>query len=247
VFGESYVNRSSTEGAFFSEPLHERAASRLRDMIVDGRLAPGQPISEKDLCNEFGISRTPLREALKIVASEGLIELLPRRGAIVTPIATDQLRHKFEVVRLLEDFAVRLVCERATNAQIEELGVLHNQLIDRFERGSGMDFVEVNDWFHDAIVRASGNLSLVEVHAPLWQHLRRARRLVLTKQDVSRGYAQAHRRLMKAIRSRNAALAVKEMESRWEIAERVLLSLATDTATTLPVQSPRAPKPRVEF
>jgi DNA-binding GntR family transcriptional regulator len=222
---ESNVNETAATGVLWTEPLHERAAARIREMIVQGRLVPGEPISEKDLCDEFGVSRTPLREALKIVASEGLIELLPRRGAIVTPIVTEQLHQKFEIVRLLEDFAVKLVCERATDAQIEKLQAVHERLLESFKQG-GTGFIDVNDEFHRTIMEASGNQSLVEAHAPLWLHLRRARRLVVSTQDVSRGYVQSHERLMKAIRKRDSAAAVREMEARWEIAERVLEHLA---------------------
>ena len=230
-------------GSLWVEPLHDRVTGRLRQMVVDGRLEPGTPISEKDLCEEFGISRTPLREALKVLASEGLIELLPRRGAIVTPIVTEHLRQKFEVVRVLEDFAVKLVCERASDAQIAELQAVHKRLLDSFRRGA--DFVRVNDEFHRAIMSASGNQSLVEAHAPLWLHLQRARQLALRTEDVSRGYVQAHERLMKAIVRRDADAAVKEMEARWEIAEHVLERLAepaTETARPHRNSRPRAVK-----
>jgi DNA-binding GntR family transcriptional regulator len=244
---ESNVNEKAATGVLWIEPLHERAASRIRDMIVQGRLAPGEPISEKDLCDEFGVSRTPLREALKIVASEGLIELLPRRGAIVTPIVTEQLRQKFELVRLLEDFAVKLVCERASDAQIADIQAAHQKLLDSFKQSGGQEFIDVNDHFHRTIMKASGNASLVEAHAPLWLHLRRARQLVVSTQEVSRGYVQSIERLMKAIRKRDAAAAVREMEARWEIAERVLESLSppaarSGTARPAPDSKPRAVK-----
>jgi DNA-binding GntR family transcriptional regulator len=237
------VNEEAATGVLWTEPLHERAAARLRDMIVAGRLGPAEPISEKDLCEEFGISRTPLREALKILASEGLIELQPRRGAIVTPIVTEELQQKFEVVRLLEDFAVKLVCERATDVQLAELQAVHRKLIDSFKSGS--NYVHINDQFHEAIMKASGNQSLVEVHAPLWLHLRRCRQLVIKTEDVSRGYVQSHERLMKAIAKRDPAAAVREMEVRWEVAERVLASLSAPAPAT-PAQragsKPRAVK-----
>jgi DNA-binding GntR family transcriptional regulator len=224
-FKEPKVNTRAATGVLLTEPLHQRAALRLRDLVVEGRLRPGEAISEKDLCDEFGISRTPLREALKILSFEGLIQLLPRRGAIVAPIVTEQLQQKFEVVRVLEDFAVKLMCERATDVQIAELKAVHKRLVDAVKRGDS-NFVRLNDEFHDVIMRASGNQSLLEVHAPLWQHLRRVRQLALNVEDVSRGYVQAVDRLMKAISKRDSAAAVKEMEARWEIAARVIASWA---------------------
>jgi DNA-binding GntR family transcriptional regulator len=222
---EGMLVNTRTDGLLLTEPLHQRAALRLRDLVVEGRLRPGDPISEKDLCDEFGISRTPLREALKILSSEGLIQLLPRRGAIVAPIVTEQLQQKFEVVRVLEDFAVKLMCERASDEQIAELRAVHKRLTDAVRRGDS-SFVQLNDEFHDVIMKASGNPSLLEAHAPLWLHLRRVRQLALNAEEVSRGYVQAVDRLMKAISRRDSAAAVKEMEARWEIAARVIASFA---------------------
>jgi DNA-binding GntR family transcriptional regulator len=220
---------SNVSGSLQVEPLHERAAARLRDMVVDGRLAPGEPIDEKELCDEFGISRTPLREALKILAAEGLIELLPRRGAIVTPIVSQQLNEKFELVRLLEDYAVRLVCQRATEAQIEAIQQAYNRVLEHFDHheNNGLKSLAANDQLHQAIVNAAGSRSLLEVHGPLWLHLRRARYLVVNSYDVSRGYVQGLGRLVKAIRARNSAAALREMETRWSIARTALAALAT--------------------
>jgi DNA-binding GntR family transcriptional regulator len=220
-------------GSLQVEPLHERAAARLRDMVVDGRLAPGEPIDEKVLCEEFGISRTPLREALKILASEGLIELLPRRGAIVTPIVSRQLNEKFELVRLLEDHAIGLVCQRATEAQIDDIQLAYNKVLEQFSKGNGFQSLAANDRFHQAIVNAAGNRSLLEVHAPLWLHLRRARYLVVNSYSVSQGYVQALGRMLKAIRARDGVAALREMEARWSIAKEALDGLSVNTTTRL--------------
>ena len=219
----------AVRGALQVEPLHERAAARLRDMVVDGRLVPGEPIDEKQLCEEFGISRTPLREALKILASEGLIELLPRRGAIVTPIVSQQLEEKFELVRLLEDYAVGVVCQRATAAQIQDIEQAYEKVLEHFNKGNGFQSLAANDRFHLAIIRAADNQSLLEVHAPLWLHLRRARYLVVNSYNVSHGYVQGLGRLLKDIRERNGAAALHEMEARWAIAKEALDGLATST------------------
>jgi DNA-binding GntR family transcriptional regulator len=231
---------NSTAGLLVTEPLHQRAASRLRDLVVEGRLRPGEPISEKELCEEFGISRTPLREALKILSLEGLIQLLPRRGAIVAPIVTEQLQEKFEVVRVLEDFAVKLICERASDEQVAELRAVHKKLIEAVKHGDP-DFVQLNDEFHEVIMKCSGNQSLAEVHAPLWLHLRRVRRVALNADSVSRGYVQSLDRLVRAISKRDAAAAVKEMEVRWEIASNLIASWATPAAAPpAPANSPSA-------
>src|SRR3981081_410995 len=96
--------------------------------------------------------------------------LLRRPVGVVAPIVTEQLQQKFEVVRVLEDFAVKLMCDRASDAQIAQLKAVQKRLIDAVKRGDS-SFVQINDEFHDVIMRASGNQSLLEVHAPLWLHL----------------------------------------------------------------------------
>lgn len=229
-------------GSLLVESLHERVTARMRQMVVDGRLKPGTPISEKALCDEFGISRTPLREALKVLASEGLIELLPRRGAVVTPIVTERLREMFGIVRLLEDYAIKLVCEHATEEQMAALQTIHNRLVSGHGKMESAAYVELNEQFHRALVEASGNLSLVEVHAPIATHLHRARFHALQARDVSRNFVSGHERIMKAIRKRDAAAAVKAMEARWEIAEHVLEKLVAPVATK--ERAPRGSRPR---
>jgi DNA-binding GntR family transcriptional regulator len=218
-------------GTLVIASLHDRLIARLREMVVDGRLAPGTPISEKTLCEEFGVSRTPLREALKVLASEGLIELPPRRGAVVMPIVTERLREQFDLVRLLENYAIEVACERASQTQLDELQRIHERLVKSFRKGPGPHLYEINDQFHEAIMRASGNQTLVEVHGPLWLHLRRARRLVLTMHGVTSAYVESHERLMRAICRRDAAAAVAEMSHRWDVARQILDSLADAPGT----------------
>jgi DNA-binding GntR family transcriptional regulator len=161
--------------------------------------------------------------------------LLPRRGAVVTAIVTEELRQKFEVVRLLEDFAVKLVCERASDAQLAELQAVHRKLLQSARAGA--DLMQINDQFHEALMKASGNESLRAAHAPLWLHLRRARQSVLGGQNVSSSeYLLSHERLMKAIGKRDSAEAVREMEVRWAEAERKMASLLNPAGVSMPAR-----------
>jgi DNA-binding GntR family transcriptional regulator len=99
---------TAASGSLFVEPLHERAAKRLRDMIVDGRLAPAEPISEPDLCREFGISRTPLREALQRLEGEGLIRKVANRSYVVRQVDVGEYLHSLRVREILEGEAAML-------------------------------------------------------------------------------------------------------------------------------------------
>src|SRR5580693_5132866 len=113
---------SSEDGTRPAEAsLHGEIVSRLRDYVVEGNIAGGARIPEKQLCELFGISRTPLREALKVLAAEGLIDLLPNRGARVRSLGSAQLRELFDVIGGLEALAGRLACENITVAEVAEI------------------------------------------------------------------------------------------------------------------------------
>jgi DNA-binding GntR family transcriptional regulator len=108
---------------------------RLRDMIVQGELLPGTKLNERVLCEQLGISRTPLREALKFLASEGLVELLPNRGAQVAPLESGKVKEMFVVLGSLEALAGELVCRNASDAEIAEIRSLHYQMVAHHARG----------------------------------------------------------------------------------------------------------------
>src|SRR3984893_13869681 len=113
-----------------SEPasLHADIVNELRDFIVEGHLTPGIRVPERELCEKFKISRTPLREALKVLAAEGLIELLPNRGARVRQFSEADIRDLFEVISGLDFVAGRMACARITDTEIAEIEKLHLEM-----------------------------------------------------------------------------------------------------------------------
>src|SRR6202012_5263611 len=115
-------------GAEPNVSLHGEVLSRLRDYIVEGNLAEGERVPERELCGMFGISRTPLREALKVLASEGLLDLLPNRGARVRSLTTHDLTELFDVMGGLESLAGRLACENITEDEIAAVERLHYEM-----------------------------------------------------------------------------------------------------------------------
>ncbi len=207
-----------------TEPLHLRAARHLREMIIDGRLAPGAAIDERSLCEQFGTSRTPLREALKVLASEGLIELLPRRGAIVANISVEDMREKFAVVRVLEAYAAGVVCETATQAQIDALAAIHRSLLAAHKKRNAALYFELNEKFHREIVIATGNKTLVDIHSSLVGHLRRARFTVLSAQTLVPQFVKDHERIMKAIAARKGEVAAQEFRKHQAAIEQETIS-----------------------
>ena len=155
--------------------LHEEIVGKLRDMIFAGELEPDIRVPEKDLCQRFGISRTPLREALKVLASEGLITLLPNRGARVTRLTPDDAEELFPVMGALEALSGELACQRATDADVAEVKALHYQMALHFTRGEREDYFRLNQDIHRKIMEIAGNPTLVGVYDSLAGRIRRVR------------------------------------------------------------------------
>src|SRR5438270_8107591 len=105
--------------------LHDEVISRLRHILTEGEIAPGAKIPERELCASLGISRTPLREALKVLAADGLVVLLPNRGSRAAKLTKNDVKELFEVCEALEATAGELACPRISDEQLRELGALH--------------------------------------------------------------------------------------------------------------------------
>src|SRR6266403_1170512 len=112
--------------------LHDEILTRLRDYIVEGNIADGGRVPERELCAMFGISRTPLREALKVLASEGLVDLLPNRGARVRQLNEQDIHELFDLMGGLEALAGRLACEKITDAEFAEIERLHHEMYSAY-------------------------------------------------------------------------------------------------------------------
>jgi DNA-binding GntR family transcriptional regulator len=138
--------------------LHEEVLERLRDMIIEGRLAPGQRINEGLVGAQLGVSRTPLREAIKTLASEGLVEILPAKGAIVGSSPRKRPLQVLEVLKSLEQLGGRMACEQASDATIEAIHSLHKRMLVLYETRDRLEYFKLNQAIHSAIVAASAML-----------------------------------------------------------------------------------------
>ncbi|MFJ7439667.1 GntR family transcriptional regulator [Methylorubrum thiocyanatum] len=155
--------------------LHGEVLSRLRDYIVEGSLSDGARVPERQLCEQFGVSRTPLREALKVLASEGLIDLLPNRGARVRRVSERELIDLFDVIGGLEALAGRLACEKITEAEFTAIEVLHHEMYGFYLRRDLSGYFARNQAIHEAIVAAAGNEALRATYVGYAGRIRRAR------------------------------------------------------------------------
>jgi DNA-binding GntR family transcriptional regulator len=155
--------------------LHDEILTRLRDHIVEGNIPDGGRVPERQLCEMLGISRTPLREALKVLASEGLVELLPNRGARVRQLSEQDLGELFDIMGGLEGLAGRLACENITDSEIAEIERLHYEMYGFYLHRDMHGYFRVNQLIHQKIVEASRNAALRSTYANLAGRLRRVR------------------------------------------------------------------------
>lgn len=190
----------------FRRSLHSELTARLREMILRHELQPGEWVSEGDLCESLGISRTPLREALKVIAAEKLVILHPNRGASVAELLPEDVDHLFESQGIIEGAAARLACIRATDAEIANFAKVHRKMVRFFQRKDRTAYFSLNQDLHRLIVAMSHNRSLVETHAALLIQIERARYLAL---DVGRRWETSvsqHNAILDALQARDGDL-----------------------------------------
>jgi len=187
--------------------LHEQAAARLRTMIVRGDLAPGQSLGEADLSDALGISRTPLREALKQLASEGLVELRLNHSAVVAPFRRAELAELFEAVSGIERCAAELAALRMEPEDFERLAALQDKIEWHHDRGELRDYFQVNQQIHSAIVGFARNAVLKATHEALLARAERARFFALSVLGRWDESVREHQEILSALKARDAAQA----------------------------------------
>jgi DNA-binding GntR family transcriptional regulator len=146
------------------KPLHEEVADRLREMITEGLLPAGSKLNERVLSEQLQVSRTPLREAIKMLAAEKLVDLLPNRGAVVAALNAETVLHLFELMSSLEGLSGELAAQRCDEATLREIRALHFEMLAAHARSDLPLYYRCNKAIHEAINRAAGNPVLVETY-----------------------------------------------------------------------------------
>jgi DNA-binding GntR family transcriptional regulator len=195
-------------------PLYLEVADRLRQQIFARELEPGSWIDEMKLSQAFGISRTPLREALKVLAVEGLVTMKPRRGAYVTEMSRDDVAQVYHLLALLESDAAASVAELAEAPQRERLRQLHARLERQVRQRDA--FFAANEQFHIALLEAAGNRWALQIVTDLRKVMKLNRHHSLFKQGRLSDSLAEHRALMQAIESGDAAAARALMRTHFE-------------------------------
>ena len=199
--------------------LHEEAAERLREQIFAGALPPGSFLDEVALCERLAISRTPLREALKVLVAEGLLRHEPRRGCFVAEVTERDLDEIFPVIALLEGRAAHDATERAGSDDIDALQVLHQRLQEHAEAGRIDAYYEANYAIHEAFITLADNRWLAQVIGDLRRILRLARHQTLHVPGRLQQSLHEHLAVFAALQRRDAAAAEEAMR-RHVLAQR---------------------------
>ncbi len=193
--------------------LYEEVAERLRERIFRRELPPGSWIDELKLAEEYGISRTPLREALKVLAAEGLVTMKLRRGAYVTEVSERDLAEVYHLLALLESDAAGVAAERASELQIQQLRQLHERL--RSARHDREEFFRINEAFHGELLQIAGNRWRDQMVADLRKVMKLNRHHSLLKAGRIEESLAEHEAIMQALLERNGPAAADRMREHF--------------------------------
>jgi DNA-binding GntR family transcriptional regulator len=193
--------------------LYQEVAELLRQRIFKRELEPGSWIDEMKIAQEYGISRTPLREALKVLAAEGLITMKVRRGAYVTEVSEKDLADVYHLLSLLESDAAGVVAQRASDEQIIELQALHKQL--ETASGNREKFFTINERFHMRLLEIAGNRWRDQMVADLRKVMKLNRQNSLLKSGRVQESLKEHRAIVEALARRDAKLAARKMQEHF--------------------------------
>ncbi|MGO4572609.1 GntR family transcriptional regulator [Microvirga sp. 2TAF3] len=180
---------------------------RIREMILKGELAPGYPIRERTLANRLGVSRTPMREALKLLAGESLVELSPHRGATVALLRRSEVFQIVQVLAALEGLAAELACAAITDEEVAELWALHYEMLAFRARKDRIGYFQNNQAIHLGVVRAARNPVLAEHHATLNARMYRLRFVAHQATENWDNAVREHEEFLHVLEARDAVRA----------------------------------------
>ncbi len=183
--------------------LHAQIVEHLRNMIHAGDLAPNEKLNEKVLCEQFGVSRTPLREALKVLSAERLIRITPHYGASVTELTVADLEEVFPIIGALEGLAGGLACKIMTDAEIGEVERMHSELVRHYNARDRAQYFACNEAIHAAILNGARNPTLAETLRGLSGRVRRARYRANMSEDRWHRAVEEHEQILSRLKARD--------------------------------------------
>jgi DNA-binding GntR family transcriptional regulator len=185
--------------------LHEQVAQRLRQMLVEGRIAPGAKLNERELAELLRVSRTPLREGIKMLAAEGLVELVPNRGAIAVALSEADVLNTFEVMAGLEAQSGELAAERITATELAEIQAMHFEMLAAYTRRDLSAYYSINARIHSAINAAAKNPVLSTVYSQVNARLQALRFRSNQDGEKWKRAVKEHENMIEALAARDGA------------------------------------------
>ncbi|HEY8426120.1 MAG TPA: GntR family transcriptional regulator [Limnochordales bacterium] len=207
------------------KPLRELVFEALREAIITGALKPGERLMEVQLADELGVSRTPVREAIRKLEHEGFVVMIPRKGAYVADISLKDVVEIFDVRTALEALAAQLAAERASDEDLERTERILVEYGECVESGDIARLIEVDTRFHEAIYQMAGNSRLKQMLSLLGEQVMRYRTMTLSHKPRMRKALEEHRRIVEAIAARDAQRAARLAREHIESAEHALMAL----------------------
>jgi DNA-binding GntR family transcriptional regulator len=207
------------------KPLRELVFESLREAIIGGKLAPGERLMEIQMAEEMGVSRTPVREAIRKLELEGLVVMICRKGAYVAGLSLKDIADVFEIRSALEGLAAGLAAERITDGELEELERYLVKISEESETGDLNKVVETDTDFHSLIYSASRNQRLFQIINNLREQIQRFRTTSLSYPGRMKVAVEEHRKIVEAISARDGESARKLAQEHIENAESSMMSM----------------------
>lgn len=215
----SYLNAKADEYL----PLRDVAFQKLRQAILRGELTPGQRLMEIQLAEQLGVSRTPVREAIRMLEQDGLAVMIPRRGAVVAKISGKNLRDVLEVRLALEELAVQLSCVRMEEEDFTALAEANQVFAETVTGEDIVRMAEADEQFHDIIYRASDNERLVQLEMQMREQMYRFRIEHLKEKNKRGQLVESHREILESLRRRDADAATRAIRSHIKAQEVIVM------------------------
>lgn len=204
-------------------PLRDVVFNTLREAILNGEIEPGERLMEIKLAETLGVSRTPIREAIRMLQIEGLVNMTPRKGTVVADISKEDLKNVLEVRRVLEELAVTLACQNMTDNDVEELKQNLNEFENAIEKEIPSDIAKIDVAFHDIIYKATKNDRLIQILYNLREQMFRYRLEYIKDFDTRQTVIKDHEKLIHAIENKDIESAKQIIVSHIDDQEKTII------------------------
>jgi DNA-binding GntR family transcriptional regulator len=211
--------------------LREKILENIRDAIISGSLNAGSRVSEPELAERYGISRTPIREAFRQLESEGYLTVIPRKGAVVSTFSAKEVEEFYAIKSILEGYAARRACKHLTDKDIDRLETINERLRVMADHGDVKQFFKVHNDFHDLFIKASDNDKLRDMINALVTRFQRLRLMSLSVPGRMSISVQEHAKIIEAFRTRDCELAEALVRTNAEYGGKVLVDGSGSLAT----------------